>query len=132
MNISVEQIVNVLSQARDAGEIAGNAEIRRIANLMDTGQINYADCGGAWINIDIDERSNLAKKLTALNLDFVSIQNARSPRNKGYSVSFRFRFALINPVSGQEQWIYQSAYDAALPIIKSGLNVDGYVRPYIT
>ncbi|EGQ9440943.1 hypothetical protein CGT94_18350 [Vibrio metoecus] len=132
MNFSEEQIVNVLSQAYVAGEMAGNAEIGRIVNLMNTGQIGYIDCGGAWINIDIDGRSNLAKKLTTLNLDFVSIENARSSRNKGYSVSFRFRFTLINPVSGQEKWIYQSAYEAALPIIKSGLNVDGYVRPYIT
>ncbi|WP_219600884.1 hypothetical protein, partial [Vibrio parahaemolyticus] len=122
----------VFTRARDVGEMAGNAEISRIANLMNTGRISYPDCGGAWINIDIDGRSSLAKKLTALNLDFVSIENARSPRNKGYSVSFRFRFTLINPVSGQEQWIYQSAYEAALPIIRSGLNVGGYVHPYIT
>lgn len=127
----MKQIVNVLTQARDAGEIAGNTEISRIANLMNTGKITNADCGGAWINIDIDGRSNLAQTLTNLNLDFVSIENARSPRNKGYLVSFRFRFTLINPVSGKEKWIYQSAYDAALPIIKSGLNVDGYVRTYI-
>jgi hypothetical protein len=132
MNISVEQIINVLTQARLAGEVAGNAEVNRIAHLMKTGQINFVDCGGAWININIDGRSNLARTLTHLNLDFVSIENARSPRNKGYSVSFRFQLNLTSPVSGQEQWIYLSACEAALPVIESGLNISGYVRSYIS
>ncbi|HCH2593844.1 TPA: hypothetical protein NKS49_004745 [Vibrio parahaemolyticus] len=123
---------NVLWQAKLAGDGAANAQVKRIAELQKNDRSLSFDCGLASIILKIDGRSSLARTLTSLELPYLFVMNVGSKRGVGYSVSLRYDFNLMEGVSGQEMWIYQSACEAALPIVLQGLGVDGYVDIRVT
>lgn len=125
-------VERVLWHAKLAGDAAAENEVRRIAEYKRNNKNAMLDCGSASIILNIDGRSSLAKTLISLDLPYLLVIHVSNSRCTGYSVSLKYDVNLIEGVSGQEMWIYQSACDAALPIILQGLGVEGYVKINVT
>ena len=86
---SLEELRQVLEEARQKGAAAADAQFRKIYGDFKPGERFFAPCGGGMIILDIDGRSRLGRLLAKASEEFQAFSFRQSYNGEGYIVHIR-------------------------------------------